>query len=70
MHVWDSAAQLQTRITARVEILTGDAAAATRARVPQTSQAGYGTQPTPGTQIMDALDHQKTSDPAAIAVQR
>lgn len=68
--IWDSAAQLQTRITARVDILTGDAVATTWARVPQTSQAGYGTQPAPGTPIERALGYHKTPDPAAFAVLR
>ena len=70
LHVWDSATNLQTRIKATVDILTGEAVAALWARVPQTSQAGYGTQPAPGTPIKDALDYLKAPDPSAFAVLR
>lgn len=70
LHVWDSAAFLQTRIMARVDILTGAAVAAIWARVPQASQPAYGTQPAPGTPIEGALDYHKTPDPDAFAVLR
>lgn len=70
LHVWDATAHLQTRITASVKVLTGDAVAALWQRVPDTSQAAYGTMPAPGTPITAALDYRKTPDPAAFAVLR
>ena len=70
LHVWDASAQLQTRIAATVDILTGATVDTLWARVPQTSQAGYGTQPEPGTPIAHALDYAKTPDPASFAVLR
>lgn len=68
LHVWDDSAHLQTRITASVEVLTGDAVAAMWLRVPEASQPAYGTMPAPGTPIATALDYRKTPDPAAFAV--
>lgn len=70
LHVWDGAAHLQTRLTASVEVLTGAAVAALWQRVPETSQAAYGTVPAPGTPIAAALDYAKSPDPAAFAVLR
>lgn len=70
LHVWDAAAHLQTRVTASVEVLTGEAVAAMWARVPETSQDAYGTMPAPGTPIATALAYRKTPDPAAFAVLR
>lgn len=70
LHIWDSAAHLQTRITASVDVLTGDAVAALWLRVPETSQDAYGTMPAPGTPIDTALAYRKTPDPAAFAVLR
>ncbi len=70
LHVWDGAAHLQTRITASVEVLTGEAVTALWQRVPETSQAAYGTMPAPGSPIGAALDYRKTPDPAAFAVLR
>lgn len=70
LHVWDGTAHLQTRITASVEVLAGEAVSSLWQRVPETSQAAYGTLPAPGTPIATALDYRKTPDPAAFAVLR
>lgn len=70
LHVWDASAHLQTRISVVVDILAGDAVATLWARVPQSSQAAYGTDPAPGTPIADALAYDKSPDPAAFAVLR
>jgi pyridoxamine 5'-phosphate oxidase len=70
LHIWDASAHLQTRITASVEVLTAEAVEALWQRVPETSQAAYGTTPAPGTPIAAALDYHKRPDPAAFAVLR
>lgn len=70
LHVWDASAQLQTRLMTTVDILSGEAVADLWARVPHLSQAGYGTQPAPGTPIDHALAYAKVPDPAAFAVLR
>lgn len=70
LHVWDGTAHLQMRLTASVEVLTGAAAAAAWRRVPETSQAAYGTVPAPGTPLAASLDYRKSPDPTAFAVLR
>jgi hypothetical protein len=70
LHVWDASAHLQTRITASVEVLAGEAIAALWQRVPEASQTAYGTMPAPGTPIPTSLAYRKTPDPAAFAVLR
>lgn len=70
LHVWDDTAHLQTRITASVAVLSGEAVSALWLRVPETSQAAYGTMPAPGTAITAPLDYSKMPDPAAFAVLR
>lgn len=70
LHIWDPTAHLQTRITASVEVLTGQSVSALWQRVPETSQAAYGTMPAPGTPVATALDYRKSPDPAAFAVLR
>lgn len=68
LHVWDETAQLQTRITASVEVLSAEAVSGLWLRVPETSQSAYGTMPAPGTAITASLAYSKTPDPAAFAV--
>lgn len=70
LHVWDTTAHLQSRITASVTVLTGQAVSALWSRVPESSQSAYGTMPAPGTTITTALEYHKTPDPAAFAVLR
>ncbi|NNU82076.1 pyridoxamine 5'-phosphate oxidase [Halovulum dunhuangense] len=68
LHVWDSAAHLQIRLTASVSILTGDAVADLWARIPEAARLSYGGTPAPGQALADALAYEKTPDPAAFAV--
>lgn len=68
LHVWSQRAHLQLRLTARVEIVTGDATKDRWAQVPPASRVAYGTEPAPGTPIAGALDYSKPADPARFAV--
>lgn len=70
LHIWDSNAHLQTRLTTSVEVLRGEAVAALWQRVPESSQAAYGTMPAPGTPIPSSLAYRKTPDPMAFTVLR
>jgi len=70
LHIWDSGAHLQTRITARVDILSGPAVADLWSRVPDASRQSYGTQPAPGQPISAALDYEKRPDANSFAVLR
>ncbi|WP_420011129.1 pyridoxamine 5'-phosphate oxidase family protein [Tateyamaria sp.] len=51
LHVWLPEAQLQIRLTGRVEIRTGPQVEAEWAKVPVASRVSYGTMPIPGTPI-------------------
>ncbi len=68
LHVWDASAHLQTRIELEVAILTGEDVSHIWARVPDPSRQSYGTVPSPGTPIAEALSYAKTPDPASFAV--
>ena len=70
LHVWDAAAQLQTRVEAQVTLLTGADVAEIWARVPDPSRQSYGTTPAPGQPIAASLDYDKTPDQATFAVLR
>jgi hypothetical protein len=70
LHVWDSAAHLQTRLMVRVDILTGPQVADIWARVPDPSRQGYGTRPAPGSPIADALAYTKGPDAKSFVVLR
>lgn len=70
LHVWEASAHLQIRITADVTILSGEAVAATWAKVPDPSRQSYGTKPAPGLPIAGALDYTKPADPDSFAVLR
>lgn len=69
-HIWEASAHLQIRLLADVTILSGDAVAATWARVPDPSRQSYGTSPAPGQPIASALAYSKPADPASFAVLR
>jgi hypothetical protein len=69
-HVWLPRADLQIRLTADVEILTGDAVEAQWARVPAASRVSYGTIPVPGAPIPDVYAYDKPPERARFAVLR
>ena len=68
LHVWIPKQDLQIRIQAEVTIAQGEAVQATWQRVPDPSRQSYGVTPPPGTPIPDALDYEKSPDPASFAV--
>jgi len=70
LHIWDASAHLQSRIEVEVVILTGPQVAEIWARVPDPSRQSYGTVPTPGVPIADALGYEKKPNPASFAVLR
>jgi hypothetical protein len=67
---WDPGAHLQIRATGTAIILTGPAAAALWARVPESSRPAYGASPPPGTRIDDAFAYTPTDGASAFAVIR
>ncbi len=70
LHVWLPRADLQIRLTARVEILSGDAVEAQWAKVPVGSRISYGTEPLPGSPIDHVFDYEKPAERARFAVLR
>lgn len=70
LHVWLPKADLQIRLTTRVEILTGDVVDAAWVKVPPQSRVSYGTHPDPGTPIGDVYDYKKPPDRYRFAVLR
>lgn len=68
--VWDPRAHLQARLSGQVTILTGPAATALWARVPQAARPVYGAEPPPGTPIPEALAYATADGTAAFAVLR
>lgn len=68
LHIWLPAADLQIRLTARVEILTGAQVDAAWAQVPVTARVSYGTQPVPGTPIAEVHAYEKPADRSRFAV--
>lgn len=68
LHVWDAAARLQMRLRVRVEVLTGEAAAAAWEKVPAQARLQYGGAPPPGEAIAAPSGHAPAADPAAFAV--
>ena len=68
--VWDPRTHLQARLSGEVTILTGPAAAALWARVPQAARPLYGAEPPPGTPIPEALAYATADGTAAFAVLR
>lgn len=70
LHVWDTSPHLQMRIEADVAILSGADVADIWKRVPGPARLAYGSTPSPGQPIEDALAYEKSPDPAAFAVLR
>ncbi|MEM6938768.1 MAG: pyridoxamine 5'-phosphate oxidase family protein [Pseudomonadota bacterium] len=68
--VWLPKANLQIRMTAQVEILTGTQVEAAWDRVPPGSRISYGTEPVPGTPIPDAFAYSKSPERTRFAVVR
>ncbi|KIN60357.1 Pyridoxamine 5'-phosphate oxidase-related, FMN-binding [Sulfitobacter noctilucae] len=68
LHIWLPKADLQIRLTAEVEILTGDAVEDAWAKVPEGSRVSYGTEPAPGTPIDHVYAYEKPSKRSRFAV--
>jgi hypothetical protein len=68
LHVWDPAGNLQLRLRATAEIVTGAAVAPLWAAVPTPARANYGGTPAPGTPIAAPDDHAARVDAARFAV--
>lgn len=69
-HVWVPRADLQIRLTASVETLTGTDIDAQWQNVPPASRISYGTVPTPGTPIANVYAYEKPADRGRFAVLR
>ena len=69
-HIWMPRAELQIRVTAVVEIVTGPNVAAQWDKVPSSSRVSYGTRPEPGTQIAHAFAYEKPADQDRFAILR
>lgn len=59
LHIWLPRADLQIRLHARVDILTGPQIDADWDRVPPASRVSYGTMPVPGTPIASVHAYEK-----------
>ena len=70
LHVWVPRAQLQIRMSAEVEILTGAQVMAQWEKVPCAARVSYGTEPPPGKPIPQAQAYEQPGDPARFAVLR
>lgn len=68
LHIWDNAAHLQMRLQARVSILTGPEVAHIWAQLPEAARLSYGSTPSPGTALANALAYEKHPSEAAFAV--
>lgn len=68
VHVWDPEAEVQLRITAEVQVLTGGVTQAEWDALPQAGLVNYGKVPVPGTPIDAPLAYTETRDRAAFAV--
>lgn len=68
LHVWIPRSDLQIRVTARVEILTGEAVTAQWDQIPTGSRVSYGTLPDPGTPIPHVYDYDKPAERSRFAV--
>ncbi|WP_299143002.1 pyridoxamine 5'-phosphate oxidase family protein [uncultured Tateyamaria sp.] len=68
LHVWVPRADLQIRLTTKVEIVTGPAVDAAWASVPVASRVSYGTNPLPGTPIDHVHAYEKPTLRARFAV--
>ena len=70
LHVWLPRADLQIRISADVEVLTGPETDEQWAHVPPASRVSYGTEPVPGTPIPSVYAYEKPSERSRFAVLR
>lgn len=70
LHIWVPAAQLQLRLSAKVEVLTGPAVEAQWQNVPSASRVSYGTLPIPGTPIDHVHAYEKPASRDRFAVLR
>lgn len=70
LHVWIPRADLQIRLGASVEILTGDPVEEQWAKVPSASRVSYGTLPVPGVPIDQVHAYEKPADRDRFAVLR
>lgn len=70
LHIWLPRADLQIRLSARVDILTGDAVEEAWARVPPGSRVSYGTEPIPATPIDHVYAYEKPAERRRFAVLR
>lgn len=68
LHVWVPRSDLQIRVTATVEILTGAEVEAQWTQIPAASRVSYGTQPAPGQPIDHVYAYEKPADRARFAV--
>lgn len=68
LHIWLPRADLQIRLTAWVEILTGPQVDGAWESVPAASRVSYGTMPVPGTPIDEVYAYQKPADRNRFAV--
>ncbi|WP_299730389.1 pyridoxamine 5'-phosphate oxidase family protein [uncultured Tateyamaria sp.] len=70
LHIWLADADVQIRISADVEVLTGAEIDDQWARVPPASRVSYGTMPVPGTPIPSVYAYEKPSERSRFAVLR
>ncbi|WP_299689420.1 pyridoxamine 5'-phosphate oxidase family protein [uncultured Tateyamaria sp.] len=70
LHVWLPRARLQIRVTAQVEILTGDAVSDSWNQIPPASRVSYGTEPLPGQPIDSVHAYDKPPNRDRFAVLR
>ncbi len=68
LHIWLPKADLQIRLTAKVDILTGAAVEDAWIKVPEASRVSYGTNPKPGSPISHVYDYEKPSERSRFAV--
>lgn len=68
LHIWDNSAHLQMRLLADVSFVMDEDVTAIWASLPEVARHSYGSTPAPGQPLRDALDYQKTPDPAAFIV--
>lgn len=70
LHVWDSPARLQIRLTARAAILSGPETEQRWRTLPDTARRTYGPVPEPGTPVAGSQAFETRSDPSSFAVLR
>jgi len=68
LHVWDSGAHLQMRLSASVTILTGEAVADLWDQLSNGARLAYGSEPAPGQPLPEALAYRKLPDLGAFVV--